>query len=245
MRKLPFDQCVQSTYQTKLKSKIVSACEDVRNIVLRSQLFVNFYIPSLVRLDSPIPHKIYEQNFWYSISQLIRNQRVTNGISLQHGLLDYWNGFNKSYPTIIYDKKLASGVSHCISEASQQLQTIYTNNVVEPFESRICKYIFYKTQNIFISMDRSDVVKIVPYAYQHVCQGVFVWPQGPVFTEERKQIVDKTFLSLKNMIPTRATLTTLPEFPNSFVPCLLNILSEYEIEHNNPCHQIRVCIRGS
>ncbi|EIE85547.1 hypothetical protein RO3G_10257 [Rhizopus delemar RA 99-880] len=115
-QKLPFDQCVQSTYQSTLKSKIVSACEDVRNIVIRSQLFVNFYIPSLARSDGPIPHKIYEQNFWYSISQL----------------------------------KLASDVSHCISEASQQLQTTYTNNVVELFESRICKYMFYKTQNIFI-----------------------------------------------------------------------------------------------
>ncbi|KAG1019468.1 hypothetical protein G6F26_010093 [Rhizopus arrhizus] len=150
-RKLPFDQCVQSTYQTTLKSKIVSACEDVRNIVDRSQLFVNFYIPSLARLDSPIPHKIYEQNFCS----------------------------NKSYPNIIYDKKPASDVSHCISEASKQLQATYTNNVVELFESRICKYIFYKTQNIFISMDRSDVVKIVPYVYQHVYQGVSVWPQGP------------------------------------------------------------------
>ncbi|KAG0825657.1 hypothetical protein G6F18_010297 [Rhizopus arrhizus] len=82
-------------------------------------------------------------------------------------------------------------------------------------------------------MDRSDVVKIVSYVYQYVCQGVSVWPQGSVFTEERKQIVDETFLLLKNMIPTRMTLTTLSESPNSFVPCLLNILSEYEIEHNN------------
>jgi hypothetical protein len=79
-------------------------------------------------------------------------------------------------------------------------------------------------------MDRSDVVKIVPYVYQHVCQGVSVWPQGPVFTEERKQIAGETFLSLKNMLPTRLTLS---ESPNSFVPCLLSILSEYEIEHNN------------
>ena len=82
-------------------------------------------------------------------------------------------------------------------------------------------------------MNRSDVVKIVPYVYQYVCQGVSVWPQGLVFTEERKQIVDETFLSLKNMIPTRVTLTTLSEPPDSFVPCLLNILSEYEIEHKN------------
>ncbi|KAG0931403.1 hypothetical protein G6F30_011222 [Rhizopus arrhizus] len=103
-------------------------------------------------------------------------------------------------------------------------------------------------------MDRSDVVKIVPYVYQHVCQGVSAWSQGPVFTEERKQIVGETLLPLKNMIPTRVTLTTLSESPNSFVPCLLNILSEYEIEHNNhkaydvrrlplpklfSCHQLR------
>ena len=60
-----------------------------------------------------------------------------------------------------------------------------------------------------------------------------MWPQGPVFTEEREQIVGETFLSLRNILPTRVTLTTLSEFPNSFVPCLLNILSEYEIEYNN------------
>lgn len=149
-RKLPFDQCVQRAYQAILKPKIVSACEYVRNIVIRSQLFVNSYIISLASLDKPVPHIIYEQNFWYSVIQLVRNQRVTNGNSLQHGLLEYWNSFKRSYPTIIYGAKLPNGVSQCISEASQQLQTIYNNHVVELFESRVCKYIFYKTQNMFI-----------------------------------------------------------------------------------------------
>lgn len=149
-RKLPFDQCVQRDYQAILKPKIVSACEYVRNIVIRSQLFVNFYIMSLVSLNKPIPHILYEQNFWYSIIQLVRNQRVTNSNSLQHGLLDHWNTFKRSYPAITYDVKLPNGLSQCISETCQQLQTIYNNHIVELFESRICNYIFYKTQNMLM-----------------------------------------------------------------------------------------------
>ncbi|KAI8078178.1 uncharacterized protein B0P05DRAFT_470533, partial [Gilbertella persicaria] len=232
-RKLPFEQCVKREYQAILKPRIVSACEHLRNIVVRSQLFVNFYIISLAKANSPIPHAIYEQNFWYSIIQLVRNQRVTNGNYLQHGLLDYWNNFKQSHPTIIYQEKIASGVSQCISEASQQLQTVYNNHIVETFESRIYKYIFYKTQNIFISMERSDVIKIVPYVYQYVCQGNPVWPRGLEFTEEKKTMVDKTFLPLKESITTRVALTTLSQAPNTFIPCLFNIISEYEIEHKS------------
>ena len=82
-------------------------------------------------------------------------------------------------------------------------------------------------------MDRSDIAKIVPYVYQKVCQGDPVWPQGPIFTEEKKRVVDEIFLPLKNTIPSRVTLATLSEYPNIFLPCLLNIISEYEIEHKN------------
>ncbi len=149
-RKLPLDQCVKSEYLAILKPRIVSACEYVRNVVLRSQLFVNFYIISLIKEDSPIPHAIFQQNFWYSIIQLVRNQSVTNSKSLLHGLLDCWNSFRQRHPNIIYQEKFDSGVSHCIAEASQQQQTTYNNHIVELFESRICKYIFYKTQNVFV-----------------------------------------------------------------------------------------------
>ena len=68
-------------------------------------------------------------------------------------------------------------------------------------------------------MDRSDVVKIVPYVYQHVCQGVSVLPQGPVFTEERRQIVGETFLPLKNMIPTRILQLCLNLLTALFLVC--------------------------
>ncbi len=82
-------------------------------------------------------------------------------------------------------------------------------------------------------MERLDVTKIVTYVYQYVCQGDPVWPQGFVFTEEKKQIVDKTFLPLKELIPTRVTLATLSQSPNEFIPCLSKIVSEYEIEHKS------------
>lgn len=166
-RKLPLDQCVKSEYKTILKPRIVSACVYVRNVVLRTQLFVNFYIISLAKAGSPIPQTVYEQNFWYSIMQLVRNQRVTNSKSLIHGLLDYWNSFRQRHRAIIYQEKMPSGVSHCMTEACQQLQTVYNNHIVEQFESRICKYIFYKTQNVFIvsKILSQDGIQLITYIY--------------------------------------------------------------------------------
>ncbi|ORE05201.1 hypothetical protein BCV72DRAFT_293584 [Rhizopus microsporus var. microsporus] len=46
-RKLPFDQCAHSSYQSALKSRIISACEDTRQVVFRAQLFINQYTLNL------------------------------------------------------------------------------------------------------------------------------------------------------------------------------------------------------
>ncbi|ORE05083.1 hypothetical protein BCV72DRAFT_250846 [Rhizopus microsporus var. microsporus] len=46
-RKLSFDQCVRSSDQSSLKSRMVSACEGTRQVVFRAQLFINQYTLNL------------------------------------------------------------------------------------------------------------------------------------------------------------------------------------------------------
>ncbi|ORE22721.1 hypothetical protein BCV71DRAFT_169732, partial [Rhizopus microsporus] len=65
-RKLPFNHCIHSSYQSALNSRIVSACEDTHQVVSRAQLFINQYTLNL-KVHS---NHIFKQNFWYSICQL-------------------------------------------------------------------------------------------------------------------------------------------------------------------------------
>ncbi|KAI8094136.1 hypothetical protein BDF21DRAFT_448401 [Thamnidium elegans] len=43
-RKLNLEGCISVTYYHKLKGKNVSICRDIRQIIFRCQLFVNYYI---------------------------------------------------------------------------------------------------------------------------------------------------------------------------------------------------------
>ncbi|KAI9470704.1 MAG: hypothetical protein EXX96DRAFT_490495, partial [Benjaminiella poitrasii] len=225
-RKLPYDRCIRNVYHGILKSKIIPACEDVRHIVFRAQLFVNHYTPSL---EIP-PKHINHQNFWYTICQLIINKCVTNSTSLPEGLLDRWDAFKQRHRSIIYVRDIASGTSQCLTEACVQLSTIYTNHTVENFEAKARKYVCYRIQNIFKLMGRQKVQKVADYTYQQVCLGTPVRPESTMFTMEKKRIVDETFLSLRNIIPSQVSLKTLFASPSSFIPCLSYILSQYEAE---------------
>ena len=116
-RKLPFNHCIHSSYQSALNSRIVSACEDTHQVVSRAQLFINQYTLNL-KVHS---NHIFKQNFWYSICQLVMDKRVTNSATLPEGLLENWNLFKQSHRSIIYTKNLAGRTSQCLSEACVQL----------------------------------------------------------------------------------------------------------------------------
>ncbi|PHZ14430.1 uncharacterized protein RHIMIDRAFT_101572 [Rhizopus microsporus ATCC 52813] len=91
-RKLSFYQCVHSSYQGALKSRIISACENTQQVVFRAQLFINQYTLSLKVHSS----HIFKQNFWYSICQLVMDKWAANSAALPGGLLENWSLFRKS-----------------------------------------------------------------------------------------------------------------------------------------------------
>lgn len=107
-RKLPFDTCVKENYRDMLKNRIISASDDVRQILFRAQLFVNYYI--ILNSNETITANVYQQSFWYSICQLVNNRRITNGNGISSELINHWNNFRRQHPSILYDVKWCQSV---------------------------------------------------------------------------------------------------------------------------------------
>ncbi|KAI9475648.1 MAG: hypothetical protein EXX96DRAFT_273362 [Benjaminiella poitrasii] len=68
-RKIPFDNCVHDAYMDILKTKIITTCRDIRHIILRAKIFVNYSTLydvrrlSLPRLSSVLPSPTYHWRF--------------------------------------------------------------------------------------------------------------------------------------------------------------------------------------
>ena len=163
-RKLPFDACVKERYRSVLKNRILSASEDVRQLLFRAQIFVNYYI--ILHSNENMPGCIYRQPFWYSICQLVNNKRVTNSNVIPPGMLDDWNNFRIQHPTILYKVNLASGNSQCLSKACLQVSITYLNAIVETFEQRVMSYLYYLIQNIcMVSTNINFTYIIKPHTF--------------------------------------------------------------------------------
>ncbi|KAI7861232.1 hypothetical protein BDF14DRAFT_1910832 [Spinellus fusiger] len=119
----------------------------LQDVMVCTQIFVNYYI--LFQNEQPVDNKIYTQNFWYSVAQLVLNKTVTNRINMIHNLIVYWESFSVRYPQVIYDGHMDPGYSQCLSAACVEMATAYTNMVVECFESRVKNYLFYSVKILF------------------------------------------------------------------------------------------------
>ncbi|KAG2191249.1 hypothetical protein INT46_011508 [Mucor plumbeus] len=98
-RKVPFDTCVKERYRSVLKDRILSASEDVRQLLFRAQMFVNYFI--ILHSNENISGCNYRQFFWYSICQLVNNRRVKNSNVIPPGMLDDRNNFNQCGVTCV------------------------------------------------------------------------------------------------------------------------------------------------
>ncbi|KAI7872037.1 hypothetical protein BDF14DRAFT_1717801, partial [Spinellus fusiger] len=89
------------------------------DVMICSQFFVNYYI--LCQNNQLIDNKIYAQNSWYSVTQMVLNKTVTNRSSTTHVLSVVW----------------------------EKIVTAYTNLVVECFESKVKNDLFYSVKILF------------------------------------------------------------------------------------------------
>lgn len=60
-----------------------------------------------------------------------------------------WDSFRSRYNNITYCEKLTPGYSNCLTAACVELATVYTNAIVERFESKIKSYFTYRILKLF------------------------------------------------------------------------------------------------
>jgi hypothetical protein len=148
-RKIKLDSILKEDYKNIVKDKVVKIIEDIRNIIIRCQIFVNYYI--ICHSDEGVDNSFFKhQNCWYSISQLVIGKMPKNIKGLPQDLLESWRSFSGRYPKICYNMEYPiPGYSHCLTAACVELGTIYTNMVAENFESRLTRYLIRSMKPLF------------------------------------------------------------------------------------------------
>jgi hypothetical protein len=140
VRKIPFDSLVRPQFKDHLKHMIIDLSSQVREIVIRVQIFVNYYIIHRVQDNQGIPTYVYSQNFFYSIAQLVTGFSITNSNSnMPSDIMVVWDEFVLKFPDARCLPNL-TGYSDALSFECKKLETIYSNQIVENFELYIAKY---------------------------------------------------------------------------------------------------------
>ncbi|KAI9275205.1 hypothetical protein EDC94DRAFT_667011, partial [Helicostylum pulchrum] len=146
-RKIKSNAIVRGEYADDLEKIIISTSNHIRNILLRCQIFVNYYI--IVNSNSAIDKRIFTQNFWYSICKLF----------LPDNIMTYWTSFKNRF-----------GYSNCMTAACNEMSTVFTNMIVENFESRLTNYFLWSIQKESPEISRKSAQLISNFfCYPFVC----------------------------------------------------------------------------
>ncbi|ORE13202.1 hypothetical protein BCV71DRAFT_279022, partial [Rhizopus microsporus] len=74
-KKIKLDTILMPEYKALLTTKLLIVSEHVRSIMMRAQLFTNYYV--ITHADQTIDKRVFTQDLWYCITQLV----LSNGYS--------------------------------------------------------------------------------------------------------------------------------------------------------------------
>lgn len=145
--------------------KVTNLSSFIRNVIFRVQLFVNSYV--VQNQDSLDLTFITHQNFWYSMSQLIMGEKVTNKKYVSAGIALAFADFKKDHPSIVFSLKDSNikGYSDSLSAACVVLATTYLNHIVENFKRRVLYYLSLKLSMIYPVSSNYNKIHI----YRNLC----------------------------------------------------------------------------
>ncbi|KAL1935028.1 hypothetical protein VTP01DRAFT_4168 [Rhizomucor pusillus] len=165
---------------------------------------------------SSLLSEILTRTFWYSVSQLILDQAITNtNPSFPEDFKAYWHRFAQNYSKIRHTLNV-SGYSDILSAACLEMSTAYTNYITENLQKIVEIYILYRLE-IFIPnlLSKQQARRIAnEYLYEVVAGGE---PALDLLEEAPLEVP----WSIKNVSAN----------PGLFIPVLYAILQEFEREH--------------
>ncbi|KAI7899241.1 uncharacterized protein BX663DRAFT_441647 [Cokeromyces recurvatus] len=154
-RKIKLPTILREGYRSAITEKITAVSNEIRNIIIRAQLFVNYYI--VIHASLVVDMKVFSQSFWYCIAQLVLKKNPENIKALPKDCIACWESFSTRYNSITYDMVPVNSYSHCLTAACVELVTTYTNAIVEVFESRVKSYMMYEISKLFTQINSHKI----------------------------------------------------------------------------------------
>ncbi|GAA5815459.1 hypothetical protein MFLAVUS_008971 [Mucor flavus] len=129
-RKVYLESVIRHDYAAGFGDRVTFLSSFIRNVVICAQIFVNSYVCN--NYESGDLKAICQQNFWYSICQLIMDTKVTNKTFLSNSIALAFDEFKQKYPSIVYNTELGAaikGYSNPLTATCVTVATTYVLNV--------------------------------------------------------------------------------------------------------------------
>jgi hypothetical protein len=135
-------------YRELFTRNVIKLSGFIRHVTFRAQLFVNSYI--IEHNDEYTHSYLFNQNFWYSVCQMVMCVNVTNDSTIHNELSTYFQDFKRRHPNIVFPLEAyhITGYSDSLAAACVLLKTTYLNHVVENFHTRVQYYLFLKFKTV-------------------------------------------------------------------------------------------------
>ena len=172
-RKIKLTSILRPEYADIMQQKILQSSIQIRDILVRAQLFLNFYVIKKANevLDSNnndlIDDKFFEQNILYVLCQLVLGKTPKKLDTLPREMYDDWRIFVEEHPEAIYTETLIPGASQCLTAACVETTTVYNNMITLILPERIKSYFFYKLKIILPNASHHNPI------YSGVCANIY------------------------------------------------------------------------
>ncbi|KAI8053639.1 hypothetical protein BDF21DRAFT_350039 [Thamnidium elegans] len=169
---IPFNTVARPKFKTRFLTKVQEILPFIREIIVKTQLFVNYYI--MVNCHQTIPNDIFTPKFWYRLCLVIGCRLAPTASQERYrsvpSLVDTYNDFLSLFPTSIKPIGTVRDYSQCLSAACITISSTYNNYYVETYKGKLQKYLIYKLSVEFSEIASYIIKKIVndyAFNYQH------------------------------------------------------------------------------
>ena len=153
-RKIKLSSILRPEYAETMEQKIIQSSGQIRHILLRAQLFLNYYVIRKANeaLDGNnidlIDSNFFKQKMFYKLCSLVMGKTPKDLDSLPANMMNDWRQLVEEHPEAIYTEPLLPGASQCLTAACVETMTVYNNMITLILPQRIKSYFVYKIKTI-------------------------------------------------------------------------------------------------
>ncbi|ORE04606.1 hypothetical protein BCV72DRAFT_312482 [Rhizopus microsporus var. microsporus] len=255
---IPFASfCRETPKKANSLEKIKTISGFIREAILKSQLFVNYFI---LKHPNKLTNGFFEQNFWHTISRIVRagpdkiksilvdyrNRRKERPNEENLDVDQLTNSFvylssTTTHGNLFVEENGLRNYEQSLSTACETVATSYNNYYIENFEDIICNYFFYTLKRKYPNVKVGYIKNLV---YNHVYDEILIRCEPSSIPDEilghfdsdvassLSSFLNPLILEIKNrMLTLPVSKVSLNNGPFKILPVLRHILEKYENLH--------------